>query len=166
MLRRSLIGAGAVVALLSVPAGALAAPPGPRPTDQGSDADIRYRVAEATPYDAPGGTVRVHYVARGADAPALTDIQNAAGAPGAAGVPDYVEAVGAEVEKALAFEVGVLGFRPPARDDGDGVERGGDGRFDVYVVSFEAHHQQGVLGITVTDAPDSPSSAFLEVDSQ
>ncbi len=115
-----------------------------------------YRVPEATPYDTPQGHIRVHYVADPADrdAPDLASTR-------VAGVPDWVVAVGDAAETAWARETG-LGFPPPPADDGDGAERGGDARYDVYVCDL-ASHDLGELAATVADPPGSGYS-YLVVD--
>ena len=112
-----------------------------------------YRVAEAPPYDTPQGHVRVHYVADSGrpDSPALA-------ATRVAGVPDWVVSVGEAAEAAWARET-ALGFPAPPADDGDGAERGGDARYDLYVCDL-ASPALGELAATV---PDPPGSGFSYV---
>jgi hypothetical protein len=115
-----------------------------------------YRVPEAPPYDTAQGHVRVHYVADPADPDAPK--------PGSArvtGVPDWVVAVGDAAENAWTRET-ALGFPPPPADDGDGAERGGDARYDVYVCDL-ASHDLGELAATVADPPGSGFS-YIVVD--
>src|SRR3954470_13353136 len=120
---RHRLGVLAVVLSLAAPALAHA---DTRPTDAIGTV-CTYRVPEAPPYDTPQGRVRVHYVADASSgdspSPASTRV---------AGVPDWVVGGGEATEIALARET-ALGFPAPPADDGDGAERGGDGRFDVYV---------------------------------
>ena len=52
--------------------------------------------------------------------------------------------------------------RPPPADDGDGAERGGDGRYDIYVCDL-ASHDLGELAATVADPPGSGFS-YMVVD--
>jgi hypothetical protein len=146
MSRRCLVGVlGLLAALVPAP---LARADG-RPPDA-SGTVCTYRVPEAVPYDTPEGRVRVHYVGDPADpdspSPASTRI---------AGVPDWVVAVGEAAEGALTRET-ALGFPPPPADDGDGAERGGDARYDVYVCDL-ASHDLGELAATV---PDPSGSGF------
>ena len=126
-----------------------------RPPDAGGTV-CTYRVAEAPPYDTPQGHVRVHYVADPADrdspAPASTRV---------GGVPDWIVSVGELAEAAWARET-ALGFPPPPADDGDGAERGGDARYDIYVCDL-ASHDLGELAATVADPPGSGFS-YIVVD--
>jgi hypothetical protein len=115
-----------------------------------------YRVPEAAPYDTPAGHIRVHYVSDPADpdAPKATSTR-------VAGVPDWVVAVGDAAETAWARET-ALGFPAPPADDGDGAERGGDARYDIYVCDL-ASHDLGELAATVADPPGSGFS-YIVVD--
>jgi hypothetical protein len=126
-----------------------------RPPDAGGTI-CTYRVAEAVPYDTPQGHVRVHYVADPADrdspAPAATRV---------GGVPDWVVSVGELAEAAWTRET-ALGYPAPPADDGDGAERGGDARYDVYVCDL-ASHGLGELAATVADPPGSGFS-YIVVD--
>ena len=128
---------------------------GARPPDAGGTV-CTYRVAEAPPYDTPQGHIRVHYVADPADrdSPAPTSTR-------VGGVPDWIVAVGEAAEAAWARET-ALGFPPPPADDGDGAERGGDARYDVYVCDL-ASHDLGELAATVADPPGSGFS-YIVVD--
>jgi|tagenome__1003787_1003787.scaffolds.fasta_scaffold20890947_2 hypothetical protein len=135
---------------------ALAACPAARADGRPSDANgtvCTYRIAEAPPYDTPQGHVRVHYVAGASDpaSPSLT-------ATLIAGVPDWVVSAGELAEDAWARET-ALGFPAPPPDDGDGAERGGDGRYDIYVCDVAAAGV-GELAATV---PDPPGSGFSYV---
>jgi hypothetical protein len=152
MSRRCLVG---VLGLLLSLAASPSAHADGRPPDA-SGAVCTYRVPEAPPYDTPQGHVRVHYVADPADPdsppPAATRV---------AGVPDWVVAVGDAAELAWARET-ALGFPAPPPDDGDGAERGGNGRYDLYVCDL-ASHSLGELAATVADPPGSGFS-YIVVD--
>jgi hypothetical protein len=126
-----------------------------RPPDAGGTV-CTYRVAEAPPYDTPAGHLRVHYVSDPADrdSPAPTSTR-------VPGVPDWVVSVGEAGETAWARETG-LGFPAPPADDGDGAERGGDGRYDIYICDL-ASHDLGELAATVADPPGSGFS-YIVVD--
>ena len=126
-----------------------------RPTDPGGTV-CTYRAPEAPPYDTPQGHVRVHYVADAGDADGPAPASTLVG-----GVPDWVVEVGDAAEAAWSRET-ALGFPPPPADDGDGVERGGDGRYDVYVCDLASHHLRE-LGATVADPPGSGYS-YMVVD--
>jgi hypothetical protein len=76
-------------------------------------------------------------------------------------VPDWIVAVGEATEAAWARET-ALGFPPPPADDGDGAERGGDARYDLYVCDL-ASHDLGELAATVADPPGSGFS-YIVVD--
>ena len=145
----------AVLGLLLTLALAPAARAEGRPPDAGGTV-CTYRVAEAPPYDTPQGHVRVHYVADPADrdSPAL-------GSTRVGGVPDWIVSVGELAEAAWARETG-LGFPAPPADDGDGAERGGDARYDIYVCDL-ASHDLGELAATVADPPGSGFS-YIVVD--
>jgi hypothetical protein len=136
-----------------------------RPTDPRDRSALIHYAGPSTSWGTPEGHFLVHYVADPADpdAPDLTDALDYAGNPVPDGVPDYVEQTGADAERAYAYEVGTLGFRAPPPDDGDGVERGGDGRFDIYIVDFDAHHQRGLLGLTTSD-PARSRFSYLDID--
>jgi hypothetical protein len=152
MSRRCLVGVlGLLLSLMAAP---LARADG-RPPDA-SGTVCTYRVPEAPPYDTPQGYVRVHYVADPADrdSPSLTSTL-------VAGVPDWVVEVGEAAEGARARET-ALGFAPPPADDGDGAERGGDARYDLYVCDL-ASHDLGELAATVADPPGSGFS-YIVVD--
>ena len=149
MSRRPLLG---TLVLALALAGAPAAQADGRPSDA-SGTVCTYRVAEAPPYDTPQGHIRVHYVADSADpaSPALT-------ATRIAGVPDWVVSAGEVAEDAWARET-ALGFPAPPADNGDGAERGGDGRYDLYICDVAAPGV-GELAATV---PDPPGSGFSYV---
>jgi hypothetical protein len=137
----------------------LAAAPAARADGRPPDASgtvCTYRVAEAPPYDTPQGHVRVHYVADPADpdSPSLasTDVP---------GVPDWVVFAGEAAEIAWTRET-ALGFPAPPPDDGDGAERGGDGRYDLYVCDL-ASRDSGEIAATVGDPTESGFS-YVVVD--
>ncbi|HET6171062.1 MAG TPA: hypothetical protein VFD90_00565 [Gaiellales bacterium] len=152
MSRRCLVGVLGLV--LSLAAAPLARADG-RPPDA-SGTVCTYRVPEAAPYDTPQGHVRVHYVADPADRDSPASASTRVG-----GVPDWVVAAGEAAEAAWARET-ALGFPPPPADDGDGAERGGDARYDVYVCDL-ASHDLGELAATVADPPGSGFS-YIVVD--
>ena len=145
----------AVLGLLLALAFAPAAHAEGRPPDAGGTI-CTYRVAEAPPYDTPQGHVRVHYVVDPADRDSPAPISTRVG-----GVPDWVVSVGELAEAAWARET-ALGFPPPPADDGDGAERGGDARYDIYVCDL-ASHDLGELAATVADPPGSGFS-YIVVD--
>ena len=76
-------------------------------------------------------------------------------------MPDYVDDVAADAEAVWRAEVVDRGFAPPPSDDGAGVRRGGDGRYDIYLIDFDAHGQAGLLGLTVADPVRSRRSYLL-----
>jgi hypothetical protein len=149
--RRSLAALGLALSLALVPS----AQADGRPPDAAGTV-CTYRVPEAPPYDTAQGHVKVHYVAdradRDAPQPASTRV---------AGVPDWVVAVGDAAEAAWSRET-ALGFPAPPADDGDGAERGGDARYDVYVCDL-ASHDLGELAATVADPPGSGFS-YIVID--
>jgi hypothetical protein len=152
MSRRPLLGP-LVLALV------LAAAPGAHADGRPPDASgtvCTYRVAEAAPYDTPQGHIRVHYVADPADpaSPALSSTR-------VAGVPDWVVSAGDLAEQAWAREV-ALGFPAPPADDGDGAERGGDARYDIYICDIAAPGV-GELAATVPD-PTGSGFSYVVVD--
>ena len=69
--------------------------------------------------------------------------------------------MGEAAEQAWTRET-ALGFPPPPADDGDGAERGGDARYDLYVCDL-ASHDLGELAATVADPPGSGFS-YIVVD--
>jgi hypothetical protein len=146
--------AGLLVLLVSLASVSAARADG-RPPDA-SGTVCTYRVPEATPYDTPQGHIRVHYVADPADrdSPALESTR-------VGGIPDWIVSVGAAAERAWTGETSV-GFAAPPPDDGDGAERGGDGRYDIYVCDL-ASHALGELAATVADPPGSGFS-YIVVD--
>jgi hypothetical protein len=149
--RRLLAAMGLALSLAVVPS----AHADGRPPDA-SGTVCTYRGPEATPYDTPQGHIKVHYVAdpsdRDAPAPGSTRV---------AGVPDWVVAVGDAAEAAWARET-ALGFPAPPADDGDGAERGGDARYDLYVCDL-ASHDLGELAATVPD-PSGSGFSYIVVD--
>jgi hypothetical protein len=126
-----------------------------RPPDAGGTV-CTYRVAEAPPYDTPQGHVRVHYVADPGDRDSPAAASTRVG-----GVPDWIVSAGESAEAAWTRET-ALGFPAPPADDGDGAERGGDARYDVYVCDL-ASHELGELAATVADPPGSGFS-YIVVD--
>jgi hypothetical protein len=166
--RRALAALGLLVlaaVLTAPPAGAALRPLARRPTDGPSSSPqaLAYAVPEAPPYTTAQGHFLVHYVTTTTDAPALTDVAGPDGAPGPDGIPDVVEQVGAEAESALATETG-FGYRAPPPDNLDGIQRGGDGRYDIYLLSFGGHGLNGVVGLTVND-PGGSNGSYEVIDS-
>src|SRR4029077_16963646 len=152
MSRCCLVG---VLGLLLSLAGAPADRADGRPPDA-SGTVCTYRVPEAPAYDTPQGHVRVHYVADPADRDSPAAASTRVG-----GVPDWVVSVGESAEAAWTRET-ALGFPAPPADDGDGAERGGDARYDIYVCDL-ASHDLGELAATVADPPGSGFS-YIVVD--
>ncbi len=111
--------------------------PQERPTDPGGYLGYVYDAA-ATSFDTPEGNGRIWYAPSGKHAPPLTSTR-------ADGVPDSVANVGVVLENALA-QYAKMGYQTPLRD-GDFpacASNGGDGRIDVYLISFT-----GSDGLTV-----------------
>ncbi len=145
---------GMLVAVLALAVAPFAQADG-RPSDA-SGTVCTYRVPEAPPYDTPQGHIRVHYVADPADSasPALTSTR-------VAGVPDWIVSAGELAEAAWARET-AGGFPAPPPDNADGAERGGDGRYDLYVCDLAAPGL-GELAATVADPPGTGFS-YVVVD--
>jgi hypothetical protein len=126
-----------------------------RPTDPGGYEGYVYDVP-ASSFATDAGNVRVWYEPSGSQAPPLASTR-------ADGVPDAVAKMGEVLEDAIA-KYAALGFRPGLRD-GDYpscASNGGDGRVDLYLVSFK-----GADGLTVSErCTGSPSvcPGFLLVD--
>jgi len=147
------IAAGVLGGLLLLPAPAAAAGlKRPRPSDvpgaQTSVAPNDFQVYNdyASPERTyPSGSVVVHYVARGIDAPPLNDDD-------ADGVPDYVERVGEAADQALAYYA-QRGFRSIPAD-----RAGPDARPDVYVSRFAP----GTFGVAFP-ADRADGGAFVVV---
>lgn len=79
-------------------------------------------------HDSAGGRFRVHFTRAGQHAVPLDDDDMD-------GTPDYVQEVGEEYERVLAFFTDELGFAAPL-SDADVPDNGGDDRFDVYLLDF------------------------------
>ena len=122
-----------------------------RPTDNPDPGGTTYAAAEAAPYCTTNGCI--HYVASTTDAPDPVDAN-------VNGLPDYVEAVGAEFEVVWAKEVVAYGYRPP-KSDLNSTNHGPDGRIDVYIADIGADR---LYGYCTTDDPNaSPAYAFGDV---
>ncbi|MCW5805613.1 MAG: hypothetical protein KIT31_24800 [Deltaproteobacteria bacterium] len=91
-----------------------------------AQADPRPALAAERTFGVAGGKVLVHFAGSGADAPPAADADGN-------GVPDFVEQVAEEAERALV-RFAALGFRAPI---GDGA-LGGDGRVDIYLANLVA----------------------------
>jgi len=116
-----------------------------RPTDGPADPEqFGYTVAEAAP--ACGAHICVHYVPTSPDAPAPIDAD-------LDGLPDWVETTLTELESVLAFESGMLGYRPPPTD---GI-RGGNALFDVYLSQIG---DDGLYGFCAPEAK-APGERFV-----
>ena len=113
-----------------------------RPTDNPDPDGTTYAAAEAAPYCTTNGCI--HYVATTTDAPDPVDAN-------ANGLPDYVEAVGAEFEVVWAKEVVAYGYRPP-KSDLNSTNHGPDGRIDVYIADIG---DDRLYGYCTTDDPNA-----------
>jgi hypothetical protein len=150
---RNRIAAAALGGLLLLPAPAAAAGlKRPRPSDvpgaQTSVAPNDFQVYNdyASPERRyPSGSVVVHYVTRGIDAPPLNDDD-------ADGVPDYVERIGEAADQALGYYAR-RGFRSIPSDGA-----GPDARPDVYVSRFAP----GTFGVAFP-ADRADGGAFVVV---
>jgi hypothetical protein len=111
-----------------------------RPTDSPDPEGSSYTTAEATPYCTTNACI--HYVTSTVDAPPSADANGNT-------VPDYVEAVGAELEVVWAKEVDEYGYRAP-KSDLTSVNHGPDGRIDIYTADVGA---DGLYGYCQTDDP-------------
>lgn len=126
-----------------------------RPTDGTDQFDefaitLDYGVPEAPPVC--NDFICVHYVDQdnpNQDAPPLEDVRDAAGNPGANGVPDYVEEVLRDVSDVREVYLGA-GYRPLLPDQ----DFGGDERFDVYLVNLDGL----AVGYCSSDQPESANT--------
>ena len=123
-----------------------------RPTDGKGDRIggfvVKYDVPEATPVC--NADLCVHYVTTTANAPSLTDTANAAGAPGANGIPDYVDTI-LRVMTSVHDTYLDAGYREPRGDGGLG---GGTNLIDVYLAEIGT---AGLYGYCTTDQPNPTS---------
>lgn len=116
-----------------------------RPTDGLLDPDANgYLVPEATPVCS--SLICVHYVTSSSDAPPLTDTNVNT-------IPDQVETTLAAMENVWSRIVTQGGYRAPLSDGG----RGGDARFDVYLVDVG---DDGYYGYCNIDEPAPFGSGF------
>jgi hypothetical protein len=127
-----------------------------RPTDPNADGSAQgYRGSPAR-VDC-GANVCVHWVEATTDAPPLVDEDTS-------GIPDWVETTRRTFEHAWAYEVGVLGYRPPLSDHGS-LANDGDPRLDVYLADIG---DRGYFGYCTTDDPGAGVvlgvSAYCVVD--
>ncbi|MEV4420317.1 MXAN_6640 family putative metalloprotease [Patulibacter sp. NPDC049589] len=136
-----------------------------RPTDPGGDGYLEYTDADPEAPPACGLRFCIHYVTTGVDAPDLTDAKDAAGDPGANGVPDFIDLMLREFEYVGRRENSPaptgLGWPDPVPD---GTE-GGDDRFDVYVGEIADDGVYGYANFEQADDPDSNSlPAYMAMD--
>ena len=124
--------------------GYLARPTG---TNDGDSFTVEYGIPEATPVCT--ADLCVHYVTganANGDAPPPADTQDAGGAAGANGIPDYVDTV-VRVMTTVHDAYLRAGYREPLPDG----TRGGDDRIDVYLAEIG---NRGAYGYCTTDQPD------------
>jgi hypothetical protein len=122
-----------------------------RPTDSFDPSGDSYTTAEAAPYCTTNACI--HYVATTVDAPPPADTNTN-------GVPDYIEAVGRELENVWGVEVDSYGYRAP-KSDLTSANHGPDARIDIYTADVGA---DGLYGYCTTDDPNaSPSYPFGDV---
>jgi hypothetical protein len=128
-----------------------------RPTDN-PNPDDSANTYGATPEQTPvcGTDVCIHYVISGQHAVDTTDNLDANGAPGANGVPDYVdEALRVFDTEVWGFEVATRGYRAP-KSDITSVDNGASAsdptgaKFDVYLAQLG---DDGLYGYCTSDDP-------------
>ena len=117
-----------------------------RPTDSG-DPDYYGAATTVITYDTPEGKFKIHYT---------EDDTNGDAAAGSDGdistIPQFVINAGAAFENSYSHDIS-LGY-PPLPDDG---EKGGDNRFDVYILNLP-----GAYGYATYD--DVPAEAYIVID--
>ncbi|MBL9028827.1 MAG: hypothetical protein JNL21_41925 [Myxococcales bacterium] len=130
-----------------------------RPTDPGGYFSDDFAAYEPTFVDSASGRLRVHYATSGPSAPPPTTTP-----PNQA--PDFVVLAAEIGDEALAV-YDDLGFLPIRSDAGPGAcpSNGGDGRVDLYLVSFGAGDGQSVVEECAGGAASACSGYVLcEVD--
>ncbi|MDO9407261.1 MXAN_6640 family putative metalloprotease [Patulibacter sp.] len=138
-----------------------------RPTDPGGDGYVDY--GGVTPEQVCSERFCVHYVTAGEDAPDLTDEQDADGAQGTNGVPDFIDLMLREFDVVGSRENSPpptgLGWPDPVSDGAKGGEVGGESRFDVYVADIADDGVYGYANFEPADDPDSNSlPAYMAMD--
>jgi hypothetical protein len=130
-----------------------------RPTDAGGYFADVFAEHEPTFFDSASGRLRIHFVTLGPSAaPAITTPPNQA--------PDLV-VLAAEIGDEALEVYDQLGFIPIRSDAGPGActSHGGDGRIDIYLVSFGAGDGQSVVEECAGGAASACSGYVLcEVD--
>jgi hypothetical protein len=122
-----------------------------RPTDSFDPSGDTYSTAEEAPFCTTNGCI--HYVATTNDAPPAADANTD-------GVPDYIEAVGRELEFVWGTEVDAYGYRAP-KSDLTSANHGPDDRIDIYIADIGA---DGLYGYCTTDDPAlTPSATSWDV---
>lgn len=101
-----------------------------------------------------GPHILVHYTLNGSHAPYQVNVDTNP----ADGVPDYINRVLESFEYVWDYETGTLGYNEPLTDFG----RGGDDRYDVYVVNLGA----GFYGFTVPEdvIGQYRANSFIEIE--
>lgn len=128
-----------------------------RPTDPSPPTGYAYGVA-AKSYATPEGNARVWWTETGTHAAVLTSTRGD-------GVPDSVAAVGEVLENAVAGYA-KMGFKAALRDgDYPGcASNGGDGRLDVYLVSFTGADGQTISERCTTVGTTQRCPGFMLVE--
>jgi hypothetical protein len=69
-------------------------------------------------------------------------------------VPGWVRTVGAVADQVWSIEIAGFGFPAPPSDLHDRTlgGDGGSGRYDIYLLDFDSHDQQGLLGVNIQGA--------------
>lgn len=110
-------------------------------------------------FDVPDAAVVVHFSRAGANQVPALDVDDA-------GVPDFVEVVGATYRDVLARYHGEWGFRAPPDDLLVPQDNGGDGRLDVYLVDFAGRADGAYRRECLGDAGPCPGHVAQENDFQ
>ncbi|MCJ7507097.1 MAG: T9SS type A sorting domain-containing protein [candidate division Zixibacteria bacterium] len=104
-------------------------------------------------YNTPGGHFRLHYAKSGPDSvyKASTDVNPANG------VADYVDRCAEIFDYVWLTEIDTMGYRQPPSD---GTNGGGSGLCDIYIYDLDNVWGYGVLGITESESPKTPSWSY------